>query len=113
MIAAFLSHWFHYFYIPAGEPWYHGNVWGNLFVVAVIFPLGWLWSRTKFWPLRPLRHGIEGLHAKVDAFRKEHQEAHVALHRRMDQHDDSLEALHTKLNRLLESKPKRSGRAVE
>ena len=87
-LAFFLSHWFHFFYVPAGEPWYHGNVWGNAMVILVLAPLGWLWSKTKFWPLRPIKHGIQGLHEKLDAHHKRveaHNEwmakTHAAIHR--------------------------------
>ena len=67
MFAAFFSHWFHTFYVPSSGPWYGGQVWGNVFVVAVIAPLGWLWSRTRFFPLRPIQHGLTALHAQLDA----------------------------------------------
>lgn len=30
----FLTHFWHYEFAPVGEPWYHGQVWGN--VVAVL-----------------------------------------------------------------------------
>jgi hypothetical protein len=59
MLALFLTHWFHFFYFPSGEPWYHGNVWGNAMVILVLAPLGWLWSKTRFWPLNLI-------HAKLD-----------------------------------------------
>ena len=61
MIAFFLTHWFQYFYVPGHGPWYSGNVWGNVFVIAVIVPLGFAWSKTKFWPLRPVKHALEHL----------------------------------------------------
>ena len=81
-----LAFW-HYFYVPAHGPFWTGNVWGNVFVVAIAAPLGWLWAHTKFWPLRPIRHGIEGLHRKVDE-----------RHARADAHDEwvaqHLAALH-------------------
>jgi hypothetical protein len=48
----------HYFYVPLHGPWYTGNVWGNVFVIAVVAPAAWLWSRTKFWPLRPAQHAL-------------------------------------------------------
>ena len=74
MPAIFLSHWFHFFYVPAGEPWYHGNVWGNVFVIAVVAPLGWVWSKTRFWPLRPVQHGLRHLHEKFDEHRAKQAE---------------------------------------
>jgi len=64
--ATILLHFLQYFYAPAHGAWYTGNVWGNVFVVAVVAPLGWLWSRTKFWPLRPIRRGLDRLHARHD-----------------------------------------------
>jgi hypothetical protein len=34
MVAFFLTHFWHFEFAPVGEPWYHGQVWGN--VVAVL-----------------------------------------------------------------------------
>jgi hypothetical protein len=56
------THWFNYFYVPASGPWYAGNVWGNVFVVAVLAPLGYLWSKTKYWPLGPIKKGVTSIH---------------------------------------------------
>jgi hypothetical protein len=84
-----VQEWFRVEYIPKGQPFYDGAVWGNLFVVPLAVVLGWLWSKTKFWPMRPAEHLIKGLHTKIDnhiASQKEHnkkQEAHnkwVAKH---------------------------------
>jgi hypothetical protein len=94
ILAFFLAHWFHFFYVPTGEPWYHGNVWGNAMVILVLAPLGWLWSKTKFWPIRPVTKGIEHLHAKLDAHHKE-------LHARLDAHEEMHRAHAEKLDRLL------------
>lgn len=58
----------------AGSPWYVGQVWGNVFVVAIVGPLGWLWAKTKFWPLAPIKAHLEALHAR-------HQEHADALSR--------------------------------
>lgn len=76
MLAFVLTHWFQYFYVPAHGSWFEGNVWGNAMVLLVLGPLGWVWSRTKFWPLRPIRHGIGLLHAKVDEHHAELLEHH-------------------------------------
>ncbi|HXJ92640.1 MAG TPA: hypothetical protein VMT20_07130 [Terriglobia bacterium] len=95
----------------AGHPWYTGGVWGNVFVIPIAAGLGWLWSRTKFWPLRPIKHGLEHLHVKVDEFRQEHREAHEKLHRKLDRHAelhrahrDEFKTVHEKLDKLLEDK---------
>ena len=40
-------HWFHYNFLPSNEPWYHGAIWPNVFVILVVAPLGWLWLRSK------------------------------------------------------------------
>jgi hypothetical protein len=60
-------HLLEFFYAPRTGPWWNGAIWGNVFVIPVAAALAYGWSRTKFWPLRPIRHGIEGLHRKVDA----------------------------------------------
>lgn len=98
------SHWFHYFYIPANEVWYKGQIWSNLFVVAVLAPLGYIWSKTKFWPLVPLKHGINSLHSKIDAQHKKQNEHNVwmartlhELHIKTDGNPPSFEHPHYKL----------------
>lgn len=52
----FLTHWLQYNYWPQGQPFYMGADWPNAFILLVLGPAGWVWSRTKFWPLRPLKH---------------------------------------------------------
>lgn len=87
---AFLSHFIEFFYTGIGnEPWWHAAVWGNVFVGVVVIPLGWLWSKTKFWPLKPFKNGLTALHEKLDTHHKqkdEHNEwmaNHIAaLHRK-------------------------------
>jgi|ERR1700677_676288 len=87
--AFFLSHFIEFFYTGVGhEPWWHAAVWGNVFVIFVVAPLGWLWSKTKFWPIKPIKEGITALHEKLDDHHKrqdEHNEwmaKHIAaLHR--------------------------------
>jgi hypothetical protein len=43
--------WFHTEYLPVGQPFYMGQVWGNVFVVFVAAPLAFIWAKTKYWPL--------------------------------------------------------------
>lgn len=89
-----------------------GNVWGNAMVLLVLGPLGWVWAKTKFWPLRPIHSALHGLHRKADETHCKLEE-HAVLHA---EHAESLNALHGKLDRLLDDKlkkPKRSGKAVE
>src|ERR1700756_2707770 len=62
----FLLHFWHVMYVPAHGPWYNGVVWGNVFVVPVAAALGYLWSKTKFWPLKPIHRSLERLHEKHD-----------------------------------------------
>jgi hypothetical protein len=85
MEALFFIHFFHYFYVPSSGPWYAGNIWGNVFVIAVVFPLGYLWSKLKWWPLKPMEHLAKGLHTKLDGHitrQREHNEwmaKHMAI----------------------------------
>src|ERR1700722_6427464 len=89
----FFTHFFHYFYIPATGPWYAGSIWGNVFVIAVVAPLGWLWSKTKFWPIRPITHSLQHLHTKLDEHRTE-----MAEHRkRIDAHNEWTARLHAEM----------------
>jgi hypothetical protein len=62
MAVFFLTHWLQFNYAPHGEVWYRAAVWPNVFVIAIVGPLGWVWARTRFWPLRPIRHALTGLH---------------------------------------------------
>jgi hypothetical protein len=70
---------------------------------------------TDFWRffLKPIRHALHGLHVKVDETRRK-LDAHTELHAN---HAKSLQELHAKLDRVLEtqSPPKppsnRTGRA--
>lgn len=81
-LAFFLTHWFRYNYAPNGQPFYLGADWPNAFILLVLAPAGWLWSHTKWWPLRPIRHALRTLHTKFDAHTKR-QDAHnewVAMH---------------------------------
>lgn len=97
----------HTMYVPAHGPFYNAATWGNVFVIAIVAPLGWLWSRTKFWPLRPLHRAVVGLHAKIDAHREETRkhraetamlhDAIRALNDRHDEHDAALASLHRQL----------------
>jgi|HubBroStandDraft_6_1064221.scaffolds.fasta_scaffold03612_6 hypothetical protein len=107
MLALFLTHWFEFNYSgQPGEPWYHAATWPNVFVIAITFSCGFVWSKTKFWPLRPIKHGLDRLHTKVDDFRREHREAHAALHAKLDAHADALTALadsHLDLHRKLDA----------
>jgi hypothetical protein len=72
--------------------WYHGAIWSNVLVIPVVAVLGIVWAKTRFWPLRPIQHGLRTLHTKLDAHRteaREHEEWTVhaihALH-----HDEPL-----------------------
>lgn len=79
----------HFFYL--GSPWWTGAVWGNVFVIVVVAPLGYLWSKLKFWPLKPLEKGQAELHEKVDRLHDKHDElakSHEHLLKRIeDLHD--------------------------
>jgi hypothetical protein len=95
--AAFLAHFLHFFYAPPGQPWYQGNVWGNVVAVSILVPGGYVWSKTRFWPLRPIRSSLARLHEKHDATAERVNQVHA----RLDAHEE-LHAEHAdKLDRLL------------
>lgn len=79
----------HYMYAPVGHPWWMGNVWGNFFIGFILVPLAWIWSKTKFFPLRPLQKAFEPLHTKLDS-----------LHERHDKHEQDLDALYQRVEDL-------------
>jgi hypothetical protein len=93
-------------YAPSGGPWWAGNVYGNVFVIPIVAVLGFIWSRSHWWPLRPIHSALRGLHEKADETHRKLDE-HAALHA---EHAESLNALHVKLDRLLDP---RRGKAVE
>lgn len=74
-----IHQWLRFFY-----DWPSGAIWGNVVVVTVLAPVGWIWSRSKWWPLRPIRHAISSVHEKLDArhaeIRAEHERADAHRH---------------------------------
>lgn len=88
-----LLHFFHYFYVPSTGPWYTGNIWGNVFVAPVVVVLAFVWSKTKFWPLRPIQHGLDSLHRKHDAHALKLDAMAVRLEELHDKHDALTAAL--------------------
>lgn len=96
--------WFQTEYIPKSGPFYDGQTWGNVFVAPVAFALGWLWTKSKFWPLRPLEHGLAKthevlttVHEHVTTMHKKHDD----LHEKHDALTQRVEELHEKLDRVL------------
>lgn len=77
-------------YWPSDQPFWMGAIWGNVFCVLVLGPLGYAWSKTKFWPLNALHH-------KMDALHQRHDETHERLHKI----EVSLADLHDKHDRLM------------
>lgn len=92
----FLAHWISFFYaFPLGA------VWGNVFVIFVLVPLGWVWTRTKFWPLKPIEKGVSLLHKKVDKSIAHHESHAEQLQNHSDKIDHLLsriEELHDKID---------------
>lgn len=76
-----------------GHPWYDAQVWGNIFVVFIAGPVGWVlgkvWARSRYWPLKPLEKAVEALHVKHDA----HAEHLNELHRKMDELHQKIDAV--------------------
>jgi hypothetical protein len=90
----FFIHFFHFFYDPSGAPWYQGAVWSNVFVILVLAPLGYLWSKTKFWPLNLVHKKLDSLHVKHDA----HAEQLRLLHEKHDQLLKEVGRLHRRMD---------------
>jgi hypothetical protein len=68
----YFSQWLQYNYVPRGRPFYEGADWPNAFILLVLVPAGFLWSKTRFWPLNLL-------HAKLDQALAHHQHAMLLL----------------------------------
>jgi hypothetical protein len=76
----FFTHFFHFFYGEPGEPWYHAAVWGNIVAVTILAPCGYIWAKSKFWPLNLI-------HAKLNESLAHHrhlvlmaEEMHTLMH---------------------------------
>jgi hypothetical protein len=69
--------------------WPNGFVWGNVLVIPVAGVLAYAWAKTKFFPLRPIQHGISKLHDKVDS-----------VHAKLDHHKEQQQLMMTSLNEL-------------
>lgn len=106
----FLLHFWHFFYVPTTGPWYTGSIWGNVFVVPVVVGLGFIWSKTKFWPLKPLERGVRHLHTKVDSLHDKHDATDARLNE-LHESVKSLHAKHAELRALLD--PHGSGSMAE
>lgn len=107
MLAFFLTHWVQFNYTgEPGTPWYHAATWPNVFVLAITLTLGYVWSRTKYWPLRPIKHALEGVHTKLDAHGltlanlhtkiTAHGESHAEHAQKLDALAERVEDLHAK-----------------
>jgi hypothetical protein len=77
-----LSGFWHYFFLPVGQPWYTGNVWGNQLQWTIV----WLPSLyviyihkfkcTACW--RPAYHPVKGTHFKTC-----HKHTTIAMHAKL------------------------------
>ncbi len=94
MLGLFITHFWQYFYFPAKGPWYAGSVWGNVFVAAIIFPLGYIWSKLKWWPLKPMEHLTKGLHTKLDGHIQRQHEHNELIQKHAEHQTKLTEEMH-------------------
>lgn len=98
----YIVQWFQFNYVPSnGHPFYTGATWANVFVGPIVIAIGWLWSKSKYWPLKPLEHAVHRLHERHDDHDEhlqviidhlEHLHSkHDNLHQRQDRHDTLLQ----------------------
>ncbi len=73
-----MAQFLHFFFAQPGQPWYQAAVWGNVVAIVPCGIVGWVWSRTRFWPLRPVRHALEKIH--------DHHEWHARQTKRLLEH---------------------------
>jgi hypothetical protein len=77
----FLTHLWQYMYLPPGEPWYHGEVWPNVYVVLPLAILGYLYFES--------RHiAVLAAHEELKAAHVEHAEKLDRLLDRFDPETD-------------------------
>ena len=67
-----MLHFLRFFFDEAGAPWYRAAVWGNVVAVVPCGIIGFLWSKTRFWPLNLL-------HAKLDEAVAHHRHTTMLL----------------------------------
>lgn len=103
----FLAHFLHFFYFPNGQPWYTGAVWSNVFVIAVLAPLGYMWSKTKYWPLNAIHSKLDSLFKRHDAH-TEHLEQILREHKKLNQSVEQLHAKHDALRSRLDRRDSES-----
>ena len=87
----FLGNFLHFFF--GGHPWYQGAVWGNVVAIIPCGIIGWLWSKTKFWPLNHLkRQEIENwfcsIHGRIDILHNNHFEIQAKLEDLQQKHEE-------------------------
>lgn len=93
----YIVHWFQFNYVPgSGHPFYTGATWGNIFVTPLVIIFGWVWSKTKFWPLKPLEHAVKKAHEKLDSAHEKLDSLHEK-HDALAAHVDDLHAKHDKV----------------
>ena len=110
---ASLAHFWHFFFAPTGQPWYQGNVYGNIVALVPCAFLGgffgWLWSKTKYWPLNLIHAKLDSLHERHDTHDRRLHELAQSMHALTDSHVQ----LHEKLDRHLAEPPNVPPRAAE
>jgi hypothetical protein len=83
-----------------------GQVWGNVFVVFVAAPLAFIWAKTKYWPLHPIKVEIAHLHSKTSEMLGHHRQHALKLDALRTSHDEiheSLKNIHEKLDILMQN----------
>jgi hypothetical protein len=95
-ILTYLAGIWHTMYLPKTGPWYSGAVWANAFVMPICAVLAYAWAKSKFWPLRPITHGITHLHQKMDSLHDKHD----ALDAKHDELHELVKSLHEKVDKL-------------
>lgn len=96
-ILLFFQHFLAFNYAPPGQPFYTGADWPNAFVLLILGPAGYAWSKTKLWPLNKVHVAIVGAET---AIKDVHflQRVAVAHHRDHKAQIDKLSASHDQLH---------------
>lgn len=68
LTASSLAHFWEFFFAPVGQPWYEGNVWGNVVAIVPCGIIGLVWASLR---IGRLERSLVELHRKHDALREQ------------------------------------------
>jgi hypothetical protein len=68
------THFWHFYFVPVGEPWWRGAVWGNVIAIIPSAPVLLLLGTVGYFFHK---RALDPLHAKIDALETLHAQRHA------------------------------------